>query len=293
VNAGATDAADAIWREEAGPVDGPPVVLVHGSMDRSAGLLKLSRRLDDSARVLRYDRRGYGRSRPHPGPFRIDDHVDDLVGVLAERAATVEQGTFDRGTVVFGHSYGGNVALRLAERHPDVVRAVVVYETPLSWLAWWPDSTAGSVALAAEQDPADAAERFMRRLIGDERWERLPPGTRAARRQEGVAMVGELTDLREHRAWDASRIAVPVVAMHGESGAEHHRRAIEHLGHVLDDCEVVEVPGARHFGPNTHPDAVASVVRGLLTDVGGEAILRPRDEHQAAGDGGGTTRQQQ
>jgi hypothetical protein len=81
--------------------------------------------------------------------------------------------------------------------------------------------------------------------------------------------------------------------MHGESGAEHHRRAIEHLGHVLDDCEVVEVPGARHFGPNTHPDAVASVVRGLLTDVGGEAIFRPRDEHQAAGDGGGTTRQQQ
>ena len=27
-------------------------------------------------------------------------------------------------------------------------------------------------------DPADAAERFMRRLLGDERWDHLPPGTR-------------------------------------------------------------------------------------------------------------------
>jgi pimeloyl-ACP methyl ester carboxylesterase len=193
---------------------------------------------------------------------------------------------------VFGHSYGGNVALRLADRHPALVRAVVVYETPLSWLAWWPDSTAGSVALATEHDPADAAERFMRRLIGDERWDRLPAGTRAARREEGAAMVAELTDLRQRPAWDASRIRVPVVAMHGESGAEHHRRAIEHLGEVLDDCTVVEVPGARHFGPNTHPDAVASVVRVLLHG-GGEVTFGPRHEHEAPGQRGRTARQQE
>ena len=103
------------------------IALVHGSMDRSAGLLKLSRRLDDDHRVLRYDRRGYGRSAPHPGPFGMDGQVDDLVALLDERPA-----------VVFGHSYGGNVALAVAARRPDLVRAVGVYESPLSWLDWWP-----------------------------------------------------------------------------------------------------------------------------------------------------------
>ena len=115
--------------------------------------------------------------------------MEDLVGVLGGRTA-----------VVFGHSYGGNIALALATRRPDLVSAVAVYETPLSWLDWWPGSTAGADALATRGDPADAAERFMRRLVGDERWGRLPAATREARREEGVAMVGELTDVARTRA---------------------------------------------------------------------------------------------
>ena len=247
--------APAIWSHETG--DGPLVVLVHGSMDRSAGLLRLSRRLDRRARVARYDRRGYGRSAPHDGPFGMDAQVADLVGVLDGRRA-----------VVFGHSYGGNVALALADRHPDLAEAVVVYETPLSWFDWWPGSTAGGTALATQGDPHDAAERFMRRLVGDERWERLPPSTRAARRAEGVAMVGELTDLRSGPPWSADRIVAPVLALHGEHGAEHHRDAMRFLGELIPGCRVDVVPGARHFGPNTHADAVADRVVSVITPSG-------------------------
>ncbi len=244
--------ANGLWSEQSGPSDAPLVVLVHGSMDRSAGVLKLSRRLDTAYRVVRYDRRGYGRSRPHPGPFGMDSQVDDLVGVLDGRAA-----------IVFGHSYGGNVALALATRRPDLVRRVAVYETPLSWLDWWPGSTAGADALATRGEPADAAERFIRRLIGDERWARLPEKTRTARRAEGVAMVGELTDLRDRAPWDPAAVTMPVVAMHGSEGAAHHQLSTAYLSDVLLDCRVVEISGARHFGPNTHPDEVAEVIAGL------------------------------
>jgi pimeloyl-ACP methyl ester carboxylesterase len=246
-----------LWAEEAGPAGAPLVVLVHGSLDRSAGLLKLSRRLDDGARVLRYDRRGYGRSTPHDGPFGIDEQVADLVAVLDGRPA-----------VVFGHSYGGNVALALADRHPALVRAVGVYESPLPWLAWWPTTTAGGQAAAGEDDPAAAAERFMRRMVGDEKWARLPQRTRAARRAEGVTMVGELADLQRAAPWDPARIRVPAVAMRGSAGNEHHLRSTAHLGEVLADCPVVTIEGARHFGPSTHPDGVAAVVRELVTRAG-------------------------
>lgn len=246
-----------LWSQETG-VDGVPLVaLVHGSMDRSAGLLRLSRRLDDEARVLRYDRRGYGRSRPHDGPFDMASQVDDLVGLLDGRHA-----------VLVGHSYGGDVALATAARHPDLVRAVVVYEPPLSWLPWWPSTTAGSQALGGESDPADAAERFMRRLIGDHRWERLPAGTRQARRDEGAAMVGELIDLRAQAPWQPNDIVAPVVAMAGEHGAAHHQDGVDHLGRTLADVRTVVVPGAKHFGPNTHADAVAAEVRAVIAAVG-------------------------
>jgi pimeloyl-ACP methyl ester carboxylesterase len=245
--------ANGIWSEEAGPPDAPLVALVHGSMDRSAGLLRLSRRLDDDRRVVRYDRRGYGRSWPHTGPFGIESQVEDLVTVLGGRRA-----------VVFGHSYGGNVALALATRHPDLVAAVAVYETPLSWMEWWPGSTAGAAALATRGDPADAAERFIRRLVGDERWARLPATTRAARRREGVAMVGELSDLSTHAPWVGAEVTVPVVAMHGSRGRAHHRASSDHLAAAIPECRVVEIEEARHFGPNSHPDEVAEVISSLF-----------------------------
>ena len=246
-----------LWFHETGEVEAPLIALVHGTMDRSAGMLRLSRLLDNRFRVLRYDRRGYGRSAAHPGPFDAAHQVSDLVGLLRGRPA-----------VVFGHSYGGNVALATAARHPELVVAAAVYEAPLSWLEWWPGTTAGADAIATQGDPAEAAERFVKRLIGDERWARLPPSTRAARRSEGPAMVGELVDLRNHAPWDARDVCAPVVAMHGERGAAHHRAATTYLGRELPDSRVVEIAEARHFGPNTHPGAVAAAISDLASRVG-------------------------
>jgi pimeloyl-ACP methyl ester carboxylesterase len=248
----------AIWSTTSGVGAGGHVTLVHGSLDRSAGLLKLGRRLTDRYRVTRYDRRGYGRSAPSAGPFGIDDQVTDLISIVA---AADEP---NRPHVVVGHSYGGNVALAFAERHPDLVDAVVTYETPLSWRSWWPDDSAGSDAVAWSSDPEEAAERFMRRLIGDDRWERLPPSTRRSRRREGAAMVGELLDLRARAPWTASAITVPVLAVHGELGQPYHRRGAESIALEVPDGEYASVIGAKHPGPNTHPEAVAALIDDLV-----------------------------
>ena len=81
----------AIQAVESGPPEAPLVALVHGSMDRTAGMAKVVRRLDVHHRVLRYDRRGYGTSRDIGGPFTIARHVDDLVELLAGRPAVVDR----------------------------------------------------------------------------------------------------------------------------------------------------------------------------------------------------------
>ncbi|NNE10715.1 MAG: alpha/beta fold hydrolase [Ilumatobacter sp.] len=243
-----------VWSSTAGPDDAPHVVLVHGTLDRSAGLLKLSRRLADRYRVTRYDRRGYGRSVGCEGPYGLEQHLADLVSVIEGASPTV------RPRVVFGHSYGGNVALALAERHPELVDGVLTYETPLSWRPWWPGTSAGSDAMAWQADPAMAAERFMRRVIGDARWERLPPSTQAGRRREGTVMVDELLDLRARAPWHGEAIAVPVLAVHGEHGAEHHRDAAEAIAAEVPLGRFETLADARHPGPNTHPDATAALV---------------------------------
>jgi pimeloyl-ACP methyl ester carboxylesterase len=246
-----------VWADEAGDARNPLIALIHGSLDRSAGMLKLSRQLDADFRVLRYDRRGYGRSFPHAGPFTMEPQIDDLVALLAGRKA-----------LLVGHSYGGNVALATADRHPDLVAGVAVYETPLSWEPWWPSTTAGSIAVAESSSPQEAAERFLRRLLGNDRWEALPERTRQLRRAEGAAMVEELADLRRHQPWKPANIKVPVVVAFGSLGADHHNRGMKHAADLLG-CPVVELANCRHDAPLSHPALFRSeVIDPLLRRVG-------------------------
>ncbi len=251
--------AAGVWSESAGGPDLPTLIVVHGSMDRSAGLLRLSRRLDAQFHVVRYDRRGYGRSRSVGPPWTIEANVADLDDVVTATSATS-----DAPVALFGHSYGGNVVMAFAGRRPDVVSSVIVYETPLSWFDWWPGNTAGGAAMTVD-DPGDAAEAFMRRLVGDAVWDRLPAAKQADRRAEGAAMVSELADLRRLPPWHADEITVPVLALCGEHARPHHRDAMSRLADMLVDCRTEMVAGAGHAGPHTHADAVASSVANFLT----------------------------
>ncbi len=257
-----------VWSEVAGAATDPVVVLVHGSMDRSAGLLRLSRRLDRSHRVVRFDRRGYGRSLAVGPPHTVAANVDDLEA-LVERYRRHES---DR-VLLFGHSFGGNIALGLVARRPDLAAAAAIYETPMSWLSSWPSSSTGSTAsgaAAAAETPAAAAEAFIRRMVGDAAWERLPPSKQDQRRAEGTAMVAELADLRVDPPWVPDDIVVPLLTICGEHGRDHHRHGMRRVADLVADGRMVEVLGAGHPGPHTHADAVAAAFTQFVSslDVG-------------------------
>lgn len=241
---------------ESGPDTDTVVLLVHGSLDRSAGMARLARVLQQWVRVVRYDRRGYGRSWPHPGPFGVADQADDLLRVLDGRQC-----------VAVGHSYGGHPVLASSIREPERFVGVSVYETPLSWMDWWPSTSAG--AASVEAPTGDAAEAFMRRLIGDRKWEELPERTRAERRREGTALQGELGQLREGAPWSPGDMTVPLLCGHGSRGLAHHARAMELLATEVRGARFVTLEGAGHGAPNTHPEEfVDLLVRPHLERAG-------------------------
>lgn len=247
-----------LWSAEAGAPEQPLVVLIHGAMDRSASMVLLSRRLDQRCRVLRYDRRGYGHSAAHPGPFTMAAHVADVITLLAGRPA-----------VLVGHSYGGNVAMAAAAEH-DLVVGVAIYESPLPWEPFWPpphDST--PVTPTGAEATGDAAEAFMRRLIGDRRWEALPERTRRSRRAEGAALVAELADLRERRPWKSTDIRVPVMVGVGSLAAERYQHGMAHVASNIAGAELVRLDGGGHNAPATDPDQFCEqLIDPLLRRVG-------------------------
>ena len=237
------------------------IVFVHGALDRSTAFVPAFRRLR-GCELVRYDRRGYGRSRSAGVCADLGEQVDDLATVVAGHPS-----------VVVGHSLGGVLALAFADRHPDLARAVVAYEAPMAWTDWWPSTTAGGAAVGGSGSPADAAERFMRRLVGDERWEALSPRTQAERRAEGPALVAELQAMRADASapYAADALSMPVLAAHGSESRAHHQEAARRLADAAPHGELAVIEGAGHGGHLTHPAGFADVVRRAVTRAGDRA----------------------
>jgi pimeloyl-ACP methyl ester carboxylesterase len=260
--------ADGLHLGRGGDPAGSPVVFVHGAMDRGAAFLRVTRLLADLDWWV-YDRRGYGRSLTEQ-PAELDDHVADLIGIL--------EVVRDRSTgrpVVAGHSLGGTIALAAAHRRPDLVAAVVSYESPLMWADWWPRRGPGGSNLE-DDAPAVAAEAFMRRVAGDAVWESLPEATRLRRLEEGSALVAELRSARRVAAYVPVEITVPAVVARGSSTDEHRERAASVLHEEIPGAELVLVEGADHGAHVSRPEEFAALVRRALTRAASAGRSRDR-----------------
>jgi 3-oxoadipate enol-lactonase len=111
-----------------GTDEGLPVVLSHALGLDLRMWDELAASLAAGHPVLRHDHRGHGGSAVPPGPWSMDDLVDDAARVIRE---------WGRGPVLFvGLSMGGMVGQGLAIRHPELVRGVVLANT----VARYPDA---------------------------------------------------------------------------------------------------------------------------------------------------------
>ncbi|MEV7624591.1 alpha/beta hydrolase [Actinoplanes sp. NPDC089786] len=110
-----------LYREVHGqPVAGAaPLLLIHGggsTIETNWGaLIPL---LVDTRQVIAVELQGHGRTPYAGGTITFENSADEVAAVLRE----LDIGPVD----VLGFSNGGNVALRLAMRHPDLVRRQIV-----------------------------------------------------------------------------------------------------------------------------------------------------------------------
>jgi pimeloyl-ACP methyl ester carboxylesterase len=97
---------------------GPHVVFVHGLFGQGKNWTTIAKGLSDRHRVTLLDLPNHGHS---PWTDRVD-YLDMAELVAAELRTLGEPAT------LVGHSMGGKVAMQLALRHPELLRALVVVD---------------------------------------------------------------------------------------------------------------------------------------------------------------------
>ena len=172
-----------IYVEQCGNPGGIPVVVLHGGP--GGGCSPAMRRYFDPNvfRVILFDQRGCGRSRPHASV-----EANTTWHLVADIELMRELFGIDK-WIVFGGSWGATLALIYAQAHPERVAALtlrgvfLMTQPELDWFygggagKFWPDLWAQFTSLIPEDEHDDLIAAYHRRLFSGE----LPMETRFAR----------------------------------------------------------------------------------------------------------------
>lgn len=248
--------------------EGPGLIIVGGVLSSGSEYLPLADLLTEHFEVHVMDRRG----RPNSGPQRpghsIDDECADLIAVATSTGATS----------VFGHSFGGLVALETARRQPAFDQ-LFIYEpgVPLrgqlrfNWLDGYQQrlesgDRRGAFAWMVKHNgfaprplvvmPLSYVQAVLRVVIRARQWTSMDP-----------LLEANLVEHRIEAALDApsaerfATVTARTVLMGGtKSPTVISQQLVAELAEVIPDSAVAILPGLDHLAPQQEPSQIATAI---------------------------------
>ena len=236
--------------------NGPPVLFLHGGLhDFDNSFAKQRDEFARSHTVIGVDQRGHGHSPDDARPFSYQEMAEDS----AELIRVLRLGVVD----VVGHSDGGNVALRLARSHPQLVRRIVISGANLR------PSLPPEELQVRQQWSTQQLTEF---LAGFE--QRLPSSFRTdyeAVTPDGAAHWSVVV-AKSYRLWltpivissaDLAAIQAPVLVIAGDKDFASIEETAE-IYRGLGKAQLFIVPGTGHATFSQKPELVNLAIRQFL-----------------------------
>ena len=249
---------------------GPPLVCVHGSLNdfRVWGcvigpLSKTHRVICVSLRHFfpeRWDGKG--------NTYSIAQHADDVAAFIEKLSA----GPVD----LMGHSRGGHISFRVAQRRPDLLRKLILAEPGGEVDATLdPDHRPGPspllarISIAAEKIAAGDIDGglafFIDALERPGHWQRLPPLMKQPLRDNATTLIGQV---RENRTFfskaDAESIKMPTLFIGGANTKGLLPKVLHTLAAHVPDARTEMIPGATHPMFEQAPQKYSEIVLNFL-----------------------------
>ena len=261
--------------------EGPAVLLLHSSVSGNRQWRALAETLRDRYRVLAPNLHGYGRTTPWPaGRTQTLDAQAELVLALAERVSGP--------LMLVGHSFGGAVAMKAAQRLGPRVQRLVLLEPNLAWLLRQAGRREAWLEVMALRDhvqhhgargdwPA-AAARFADYWLGDGAWAAMPERRREAfiaalppNLHEWDAVMADEAPLDQWHGLPAQTLVVSDPATRRPI-----REIVELLALQCPHWTFHRIEGVGHMAPLTQPQRINPLVASFLDRGDGQAHSKAR-----------------
>ncbi len=238
-----------IYVEQCGHPEGQPVIVLHGGP--GGGCSPAMRRYFDPAtyRVILFDQRGCGRSRPHAS---VEANTTWHLVADIER---IREALGIDAWIVFGGSWGATLALLYAQTHPERARHLVLRgvflmtEGELSWFygggagAFWPDRWQDFVRPIPEAEQGDLIAAYHHRLFSGD----LAVETRFARAWAG---------------WENALASIEHDGIVGEAPADYARAFARLENHYFRNRGFLDEDGQILRNLDRLRDVPATIVQG-------------------------------
>jgi pimeloyl-ACP methyl ester carboxylesterase len=251
----------------------PPLVCVHGSLCDFRIWSSVLGPLTPAHRVIAPSLRhffpehwnGVGHT------YSIAQHVDDVIGFIEK----LDAGPVD----LMGHSRGGHIAFRVAQRRPDILRKLVLaepggeldatldpaYKPGLSPIA---ARIAASAAVIARGDVDGGLEIFMDALEGPGAWKRLPAAPKQLLRDNATTLIGQALDARPpFSKADAKAIKTPTLFIGGAKTRGTLPLVLHALAAHVKGSRIEMIPGTTHPMFEQAPQKYCEIVLAFLAEA--------------------------
>lgn len=248
----------AVWVEG----QGPPLVLVHGSIQDHTVSAALVSELRTDFTTYAMDRQGFGASSDGPS-YSLDREFADVAAVVDEVAARTGEPV-----VLWGHSFGAGCAMGAAAV-TDNVGHLVLYEPSLG-LPYPPGWVDRVEQLVADDDLETVIVMVLRDLLEftDEQIDERRAGPEWAGRVATAPTVAR--EARTEQEWTYAgsrmdRVTAPTLLLSGTENTPDIKHATAAARTAIPGARVQTMPGHAHLAHRTDPAMVARIVREFVS----------------------------
>jgi len=246
--------------EDQGPSDGP-VVVFSNSLGTDFRLWDpILPYLPEGLRLIRYDKRGHGLSTCPGGPYRIEDHRDDLIGLLDRLA--IERAAF------VGLSVGGMIVQALGAKRPDLAKGLVLCDTghkigpPEIWEA--------RIQAVRENGIAGMSDGILERWFSQDfrtsRSDELALWRAMLTRTPVEGYLGTCRAIQKADLTEGTKsLSMPVTCVVGSEDGATTPDLVRSTADLIG-CDLHEIEGAGHLPCVEEPKIMASIIETFLRE---------------------------